>query len=187
MSSIRALLWTCAYHDLRNRSCPPPVSREEPRSASGLLAQGPGALGVKPTAVVGDAAPVDTRALEQVQGRVLWLAANIVHVANKVRPNPGGIKVGGHHASSASMVTILTELFFDFMRAGDRISVKPHASPVLHAIHYLLGNLDRSYLPRLRELHALGHLGAAFAVHAAKRAAGLCPVGDEDAFRRRYS
>lgn len=80
---------------------------------------------------------------------------NIVHVANKVRPNPSGVKVGGHQASSASMVTILTELFFDFMRGGDRISVKPHASPVLHAIHYLLGNLDRSYLPRLREFHGL--------------------------------
>lgn len=40
--------------------------------------------------------------------------------------------------------------------------------------------------PHLRELHALGHLGAAFALHAARRAAGLCPVEDEAAFRRRY-
>jgi pyruvate dehydrogenase E1 component len=94
-------------------------------------------------------------ALEDVQRRVLWLAINIVHVANTVRPNSSGIKVGGHQASSASMVTIMTELFFDFMRAGDKISVKPHASPVLHAIQYLLGNLDRSYLPRLREFHGL--------------------------------
>ena len=105
--------------------------------------------------VLGETLSEDTRALEEVEDRVLWLAANIVHVANRVRPNPGGIKVGGHHASSASMVTILTELFFDFMRQGDKISVKPHASPVLHAIHYLLGNLERSYLPRLRELHGL--------------------------------
>ena len=58
-------------------------------------------------------------ALDEVQRRVLWLATNIVHVANQVRPNPSGIKVGGHQASSASVVTILTELFFDFMREGD--------------------------------------------------------------------
>ena len=94
-------------------------------------------------------------ALDEVQRRVLWLATNIVHVANKVRPNPSGIKVGGHQASSASVVTILTELFFDFMREGDKLSVKPHASPVLHAIHYLLGNLDREYLPTLRAFHGL--------------------------------
>src|SRR6266851_2230169 len=94
-------------------------------------------------------------ALEEIQRRVLWLATNIVHVANQVRPNPSGIKIGGHQASSASVVTILTELFFDFMRAGDRISMKPHASPVLHAIQYLLGNLDRRYLSELRAFHGL--------------------------------
>ena len=94
-------------------------------------------------------------ALDEVQRRVLWLATNIVHVANKVRPNPSGVKVGGHQASSASLVTIMTELFFEFMREGDRLSVKPHASPVLHAIHYLLGNLDRRYLTTLREFHGL--------------------------------
>ena len=86
---------------------------------------------------------------------MLWLATNIIHVANRVRTNPSGIKVGGHQASSASTVTILTELFFEFMREGDRISVKPHASPVLQAIHYLLGNLDRAYLPTLRAFHGL--------------------------------
>ena len=94
-------------------------------------------------------------ALEEIQSRVLWLATNMVHHANKVRPNASGIKVGGHQASSASVVTILTELFFDFMRAGDKLSVKPHASPVLHAIQYLLGNLDRNYLTELRAFHGL--------------------------------
>lgn len=93
--------------------------------------------------------------LEDVQRHVLWLSTLIVHHANKVRANPSGLKVGGHQASSASMVTILTELFFDFMRAGDRISVKPHAAPVLQAAHYLLGNLDREYLTRLREYKGL--------------------------------
>ncbi|MDQ6945372.1 MAG: hypothetical protein M3256_03675 [Actinomycetota bacterium] len=82
-----------------------------------------------PEAAAAEPVAIDVGALVEIQGRVLWLAANMVHVANKVRPNPSGIKVGGHHASSASMVTILTELFFDFMREGDRISVKPHASP----------------------------------------------------------
>ena len=37
----------------------------------------------------------------------------------------------------------MTALYFDHLRAPDRVSVKPHASPVLHAIEYLLGQLDR--------------------------------------------
>lgn len=61
-----------------------------------------------------------------------------------------GIKVGGHQASSASVASILTSLFFDFMRAGDQVAVKPHASPALHACQYLLGNLDRRYLTEHR-------------------------------------
>jgi pyruvate dehydrogenase E1 component len=93
--------------------------------------------------------------LEEVERRVLWLATNIVHHANRVRANPSGVKVGGHQASSASVVSIMTALFFDFMRAGDRLSVKPHASPVLHAIHYLLGNLERRHLTTLREYKGL--------------------------------
>jgi pyruvate dehydrogenase E1 component len=93
--------------------------------------------------------------LLEIQDRVLWLAMQMVHHANHVRPNPDGSKVGGHQASSASVVTILTSLFFDFMRAGDRISVKPHAAPVYHAIQYLLGNLDRDYLTQLRAFHGL--------------------------------
>ena len=78
----------------------------------------------------------------------------MVHYANNVRHSPDG-KVGGHQASSASVVTILTSLYFDYMRAGDRISVKPHASPVFHAIQYLLGNLDGKYLKTLRGFHGL--------------------------------
>ena len=93
--------------------------------------------------------------LEQIQDRVLWLAMNLVHHANNVRANPDGLKVGGHQASSASVVTLMTALYFDFMRAGDRISVKPHAAPVYHAIQYLLGNLDPSYLTMMRQFHGL--------------------------------
>jgi pyruvate dehydrogenase E1 component len=98
---------------------------------------------------------VDLATLEAVQRRVLWLATSIVHHANKVRETPSGVKVGGHQASSASIVSIMTSLYFEHLRAPDRVSVKPHASPVLHAINYLLGELDESYLPRLREFGGL--------------------------------
>jgi pyruvate dehydrogenase E1 component len=93
--------------------------------------------------------------LREVEQRVLWLSTAIVHHANCVRPNPSGLKVGGHQASSASMVTLMTSLWFRHLRREDRVSVKPHASPVLHAINYLLGELDASYLPRLREFGGL--------------------------------
>jgi pyruvate dehydrogenase E1 component len=94
-------------------------------------------------------------ALDAVQRRVLWLAMSIVHHANKVRTSDSGVKVGGHQASSASIVSIMTALYFEHLRAPDRVSVKPHAAPVLHAINYLLGTLDESYLPRLREFGGL--------------------------------
>jgi pyruvate dehydrogenase E1 component len=94
-------------------------------------------------------------ALEAVQDRVLWLATSIVHHANRVRKTSSGVKVGGHQASSASAVSIMTALWFDYLRAPDRVSVKPHASPVLHAIEYLLGQLDRDYLTTLRQFGGL--------------------------------
>ncbi|WP_410670910.1 transketolase-like TK C-terminal-containing protein [Amycolatopsis sp. cmx-4-68] len=93
--------------------------------------------------------------LAAIERRVLWLAAAIVHQANRVRPNPSGLKVGGHQASCASLVSIMTSLWFRHLRPEDRVSVKPHASPVLHAINYLLGELDEAYLPTLREFGGL--------------------------------
>ena len=93
--------------------------------------------------------------LEAVEKRVLWLSTAIVHYANRVRPNTSGLKVGGHQASSASMVSIMTALWFDQLRSGDRVSVKPHASPVLHSLNYLLGDLDEKYLTTLREFGGL--------------------------------
>src|ERR1700748_3882746 len=93
--------------------------------------------------------------LADIERQVLVLAPAVVHHANRVRPNPGGLKVGGHQASSASMVSIMTSLWFRHLRADDRVSVKPHASPVLHAINYLLGELDESYLPTLRAFGGL--------------------------------
>ncbi len=97
----------------------------------------------------------DVAILDAIQRRVLWLATAIVHHANRVRPNPSGIKVGGHQASSASMVSLMTALWFAHLERHDRVSVKPHASPVLHAINYLLGRLDAAYLERLREYGGL--------------------------------
>jgi len=97
----------------------------------------------------------DLQTLGEIERQVLWLSTAIVHHANRVRPNPGGLKVGGHQASSASMVSIMTSLWFRHLRAADRVSVKPHASPVLHAINYLLGELDESYLPTLRAFKGL--------------------------------
>lgn len=94
-------------------------------------------------------------ALAAIERRILWLATSIVHHANRVRPNPSGLKVGGHQASSASMVSIMTALWFGQLRPDDRVSVKPHASPVLHAINYLLGSLDERYLTTLREFGGL--------------------------------
>jgi pyruvate dehydrogenase E1 component len=93
--------------------------------------------------------------LDSVQRRVLWLATSMVHHANRVRATESGVKVGGHQASSASMVSIMSALWFAHLRAPDRVSVKPHAGPVLHAINYLLGNLDRRYLTELRAFGGL--------------------------------
>ena len=98
---------------------------------------------------------LDLDVLDEVQRRVLWLAASIVHHANHVRRTRSGVKVGGHQASSASMVSLMTALWFGVLEAPDRVSVKPHASPVLHAINYLLGRLDRSYLTTLRQFGGL--------------------------------
>ncbi|WZH50476.1 MAG: transketolase C-terminal domain-containing protein [Nocardioides alkalitolerans] len=88
--------------------------------------------------------------LQEVAERVRWIATAIVDAANRGRPNESGVKVGGHQASSASMVEIMVSLWFAELTDVDRVSVKPHASPVLHAINYLLGDLDAAYLPTLR-------------------------------------
>jgi pyruvate dehydrogenase E1 component len=93
--------------------------------------------------------------LDQVQRRVLWLATSMIHHANKGRTPGSGLKVGGHQASSASITSIMTALYFSHLEAADRVSVKPHASPVLHAINYLLGRLDRKHLTELRAFGGL--------------------------------
>ena len=87
------------------------------------------------------------RALER---RILWLLTWMIHHANHLRPNADGLKVGGHQASSASVVTLMTALYLDVLRPADRVAVKPHASPVFHAIQYLLGRQTRDKLERFR-------------------------------------
>src|SRR5689334_8346104 len=94
-------------------------------------------------------------ALKEIERRILWLSTLMVHHANNVRPSTEKSKVGGHQASSASVASIITALYFHFLRGGDRVSIKPHASPIYHAAHYLLGNLDRKYLTTLREYKGL--------------------------------
>ena len=103
-----------------------------------------------PTAHEAPGPTYDEGVLREIARRVLWLSAAIVDAANAGRANHSGVKVGGHQASSASMVDIMVALWFAELTPLDRVSVKPHASPVLHAVNYLLGELDESYLPTLR-------------------------------------
>lgn len=92
----------------------------------------------------------DLETLRALERKILWLATWTIHNANHLRPNADGLKVGGHQASSASLVTLMTALYLHILRPEDRVAVKPHASPVFHAIQYLLGNQDRATLERFR-------------------------------------
>ena len=95
----------------------------------------------------------DLETLREIEQRVLWLATRMVDHAN--HRSDGEVKVGGHQASCASMVSIMTALWFGHLGGDDKVAVKPHASPVYHSIKYLTGELDRSYLTRLREFGGL--------------------------------
>src|ERR671914_1855807 len=88
--------------------------------------------------------------LTQLERKILWLASWTIHHANHVRENVDGVKVGGHQASSASLATIMTALYLKVLRPQDRVAVKPHASPVFHAIQYLLGRQTREKLEGFR-------------------------------------
>jgi pyruvate dehydrogenase E1 component len=90
------------------------------------------------------------RILRELERKILWLSTWTIHNANHVRPNDDGIKVGGHQASSASLVTMMTALYFDALRPQDRVAVKPHASPVFHAIQYLYGRQSQRGLEDFR-------------------------------------
>lgn len=98
------------------------------------------------------ASPRRLQQLQLLEQKVLWLAIWMIHYANTVRPKRDGLKVGGHQASSASVVTLMTALYLDALRVGDRVAVKPHASPVFHALQYLLGLESCEPLERFRAL-----------------------------------
>ncbi len=89
-------------------------------------------------------------ALAALERKTLWLASWMIHNANHVRENTDGLKVGGHQASSASLATIMTALYFDVLRPQDRVAVKPHASPIYHSIQYLLGKQTQDKLENFR-------------------------------------
>ncbi len=92
----------------------------------------------------------DLKNLEVLEQKILWLASYMIHHANHVRPSRDGLKVGGHQASSASSASILTALYFHSMRAEDRIAVKPHASPIMHAIMYLMDRQNKDDMALFR-------------------------------------
>ncbi|WP_176594199.1 transketolase [Sphingobium sp. EM0848] len=91
--------------------------------------------------------------LEQLDTRLRWLSSWMIHNANHIRPKRDGLKVGGHQASCASMTAIMSALYFHALRPQDKVAVKPHAGPILHAIHYLLGN---QLLDRMQRFRGLG-------------------------------
>ncbi len=91
-------------------------------------------------------------ALAAVERKLLWLASWMIHNANHIRPNRDGMKVGGHQASCASVISIMTALYFEILRPYDRVAVKPHAGPVLHAINYLFGRQSVEQMAALRQM-----------------------------------
>ncbi len=91
--------------------------------------------------------------LLEIEKKISWLSNYIIHYANNIRTKEDDLKVGGHQASSASVVSILVVLFFKILKKYDRIAIKPHASPVFHAIQYLLGNQNIDNLKRFRKLN----------------------------------
>src|SRR5688572_137710 len=95
-------------------------------------------------------ATTDLDALRILEERLRWLSAWTIHHANHIRPSPDGLKVGGHQASCTSMTAIMAALYFHALGPNDRVAVKPHAGPVLHAIHYLLGSQSREQLENFR-------------------------------------
>jgi pyruvate dehydrogenase E1 component len=92
----------------------------------------------------------DIATLEALDTRLRWLSSWTIHNANHIRESRDGLKVGGHQASCASITAIMTALYFHALKPNDRVAVKPHAGPVLHAIHYLLGNQSLEKLQAFR-------------------------------------
>jgi len=120
-----------------NRPSPSPRPPAAPRLAPPHLA---------PPHLANDALDL----ISDLDRKVQWLSAWTIHNANHVRESRDGLKVGGHQASSASMASIMSALYFSVLRPDDRVAVKPHASPVFHAIQYLYGRQTLDQLQRFR-------------------------------------
>jgi pyruvate dehydrogenase E1 component len=90
--------------------------------------------------------------IEQLDTRLRWLSAWTIHNANHLRESRDGLKVGGHQASCASMSTIMAALYGTAVRRQDKVAVKPHAGPLLHALHYLVGEQSQARLEAFRGL-----------------------------------
>jgi pyruvate dehydrogenase E1 component len=65
----------------------------------------------------------DPAILAEIQQRVLWLATRIVDAANHDRDTGDGVKVGGHQASTASLVSVMTGLYFAHLNGSGPRSV----------------------------------------------------------------
>ena len=86
-----------------------------------------------------------TTSQSSVQDRIAYRAfaqaVAMIHLANypkvptKAKGDP---KVGGHPASCASSLHILTALHLEVREPADFVCCKPHTSPVDHALHNLL-------------------------------------------------
>ncbi len=114
-------------------------------------------MGVNPPPETTAIEPGEADILRRLEKRLLWLSTYSVHYANNLREGSQGVKIGGHQASSSSVVSLMTAMFFRWLKTGDRLAIKPHASPVLHAAHALRGDLP---MERLRDLRAFGGLQA---------------------------
>ena len=90
--------------------------------------------------------------LKELEKKILWLSSWTIHNANHLRESCDGLKVGGHQASCASIAAIMTALYMKVLRPQDRIAVKPHASPIFHAIQYLLGNQTQEKMENFRAM-----------------------------------
>jgi pyruvate dehydrogenase E1 component len=113
----------------------------------------PSSLAPASAALAKHAGANDTRdIIAELDRKVHWLSAWTIHNANHLRESRDGLKVGGHQASSASLATIMSALYFSVLRPEDRVAVKPHASPVFHAIRYLFGGQSLDQLMNFRSL-----------------------------------
>src|SRR5690242_11845347 len=118
-----------------------------------IFLAGPGTRIYRPSSSGSNSMTIDSARLDMLSAlsrKALWLSSWTIHHANHIRPNSDGLKVGGHQASSASLATIMSALYFHVLRPEDRVAVKPHASPVFHAIQYLFGRQTRDKLENFR-------------------------------------